>query len=378
MKRMKITSMFEQVDDKAAIDMGFDETGLDLVWETIRYEIKKKTIPGAIAVFSIGGKRVRFASGYALDREGEIIPVKFDTLYDSASLTKVTVTLFLILWLIDHDALRLNDSAAKYLPKLGKGKKEKVTIRHLLSHSAGFPSGYDLYSNGWSRDEIISFLCKSPLAYAPGSRVIYSDIGFILLGEIAAKLTGMTLDAAAQKYIFEPLEMRDSSYCPASVRLTRIAATEYSPEIKKCWHGIVHDENARAMGGIAGHAGIFSTADDLMNYAEMWLTGGKHKGRRILSKAVVKKAMMTQTSGISGMNRGLGWVLKGDRTDTSGALFSKDSYGHTGFTGTSLLVDPQHQLAVVLLTNRVHYGRDKSISLLRETFHSAIIKTLTD
>jgi CubicO group peptidase (beta-lactamase class C family) len=375
---MKTTRMHERIDDKAALDMGFSKAGLDSVWETIRYEIERKTIPGAVAIISIGGKRIRFASGYAYNWEGKKVSALFDTIYDSASLTKVTITLFLILRLIDRESLSLDDLAAEFLPKLGKGDKEEVTIRHLLTHSAGFPSGYDLHSHGWSRDEMISFLCKSPLVYAPGSQVIYSDISFILLGEIAAKLTGMSLDEAAHSYIFGPLEMGDSSYCPVSEQLERIAATEYAPDIQRCWHGIVHDENARAMGGIAGHAGLFATADDLMNYAEMWLAGGRHKGRAILSEAVVKEAIVSQTSEITNMYRGLGWVLKGDPADTSGELFSDYSFGHTGFTGTSLLMDPKRQLAVVLLTNRVHYGRDKSISLLRETFHTAIIKAFND
>lgn len=368
--------MLEQIDIQATTDMGFAAEGVAHIWNTLRTEIANKTIPSAVAVISRGGKRIRFAAGYSVDWSGVTERVSFDTLYDCASLTKIAVTLPLVLLLIDRGKLALDEAAMKFLPELGKTDKEKVTIHQLLTHSSGLASSCDMHSHGWSREEIISSICEAPLVYAPGTRVEYSDLGFILLGEIITSITRLTLDKAIIKYIFQPLGMRESNYCPPPELLYRIAATEYASEIKQCWQGVVHDENARAMNGISGHAGLFSTADEIMHYAEMWLNRGKHQGNKILSEAIVKAAISSHTTGIPSANRGLGWVLKGDSKDASGQLSSMESYGHTGFTGTSILIDPQRQMAAVLLTNCVHYGRDKSVSLLREAFHNAIIEAL--
>ncbi len=347
-------------------------------WETIRREIDLGVIPGAVASVSHRGRRGAVAAGYISGTKTEEEAVTVETMYDCASLTKVTVTLPLTLQLIDRGILRLNDPIANWFPAFEHKSKKEVTVRHLLTHTSGLPSHLDLHSHGWAREEIIMRASEAPLAIEPGTQVVYSDIGFILLGEIASRLCLLPLEQAAKRYIFDPLGMKSSKYCPPPSKRGQAAATEWSDETGDFWRGIVHDENARAMGGVSGHAGLFSTAGDLLRYAEMWLSlsTGAPDERAVLSEAAVRIAIVTQTPAGSGTNRGLGWVLKGDRMDASGDYSSPRAYSHTGFTGTSLYIDPTLELAAVLLTNRVHFGRDKSVTRLRETFYNAVVASL--
>jgi CubicO group peptidase (beta-lactamase class C family) len=350
------------------------------VWDPIRRAIEQGVTPGAVAVVSKRGVRSTFAAGrkcVATEDDGSET-VQIDTIYDCASLTKVVVTLPLILQLADRGEIRLNDPVAMWFPEFCGKEKKEITVRQLLTHTSGLPSHLDLHSHGWSRDDIVLSVRNSRLESAPGSQVTYSDLGFILLGEIASLTLGLPLSEAAKRYLFDPLHMVDSGYTPPASLRPRIAATEYSAQAGTHWRGVVHDENARAMGGVSGHAGLFSTAEDVMNYAEAWLslstthgTGAAHVSP-IVSHAAAQAAAMTQTPPQPAAHRGLGWVLKGDKLDASGDYLSPRTYGHTGFTGTSLYIDPERELAIVLLTNRVHYGRERSVARLRETFHNVV------
>lgn len=369
--------MAEQIDYGEAEQAGLSIPQLDRMWEPLRQAMADRLIPGASAAILYKGMRIRYTGGLAVDTPNEAIQVTPDTIYDCASLTKVIVTLPLLLILLDQGKVRLEDRVASYLPGFNRADKSGMTLRHLLSHTSGFVASYDFYTQPWSPEEMLDFLAKEPLAYEPGMQCIYSDVGFILLGEIISRLFEAPLDQTAKKNLFDPLGMHDSRFRPAPDQRPRIAATEFSTMTESYWHGIVHDENARAMGGVSGHAGLFATAGDLLEYGRMWLdsvsTARSTPGRTTLfSRATALQAVTTQTLPLPLTNRGLGWVLKGDTADVSGPLFSQRAFGHTGFTGTSLYLDPLQSLAVVLLTNRVHYGRDKNITQLRADFHHAV------
>lgn len=368
--------MVEHCDDQAAEAMGLSHTRLQHAWNVIRTEIAREVTPSVVAMVMRKGKLIRFAAGSTLYTDKEQCDVDYDTIYDCASLTKVVVTLPLILMLIDQGRVRLKDTVALFLPEFGVNNKAHVTVGHLLTHTSGLAPFYDLHTHGWSRDKIMSFIYECPLQNESGKQMVYSDLGFILLGEIISKLLGMTLDQAAQTYLFEPLGMSDSSFCMSDRPKSRIAATEFDTVTGDYLHGVVHDENARAMGGICGHAGLFSTAEDLLRYASLWLEGGQSGGHFILSRSIIKAATVPRTNHLPIGRRGLGWALQGDPYDASGDLLSPAAYGHTGYTGTSLYIDPVNELAAVILTNRVHLGRSKSVVRLRDYFHNAIVAAI--
>lgn len=333
----------------------------------IEESLERGEIPGAAAVVGWGGREASFCAGDAVKTEELMIPASVETIYDCASLTKVVVTLPLVLRLIDRGEVGLDDPVSRYLGDFAAEGKADVTVRHLLTHTSGLPAHVKLYGHGWTREQIVAEVMRQPKGYATGTQMVYSDLGFIALGELAAAVYGCPLDEAARRYVFEPLGMAESLFCPGEELRPRIAATEFVPEEGAYRWGAVHDENAYAMGGVSGHAGLFSTASDLAKYARMWLNGGDG----LLSERIVSCAVRSHTQGLPEANRGLGWVLKGDRWDASGERMSARSYGHTGFTGTSLWIDPELGLYAVLLTNRVHFGREQSVARLRREFHDA-------
>jgi CubicO group peptidase (beta-lactamase class C family) len=363
--------MPEHMDLVEAAAWNSSTSSMDGVWEPIREAIGNRLIPGAVAAIQWKGKRIRYAAGLSVDNDKETVPVHLDTIYDCASLTKVVVTLPLVLMLIDQGKLQLDDHVSDIVPEFSRGEAKAITIRHLLTHTSGLAAGCDFHSHPWTLDRILQCLGSEPLRSKPGKQVVYSDLGFIVLGAIVARMMDMSIDQAAKRCIFDPLGMRDSYYCPPSDLLPRIAATEMSLATGKHWQGIVHDENARALKGISGHAGLFSTAEDLLQYAALWLNLGNANNDQLISRAAIATSIEWQTRNQISSRRGLGWVLRGDQADASGVLFSPKAYGHTGFTGTSLYIDPQLDLAVVLLTNQVHYGRGPMITQLRSDFHDA-------
>lgn len=347
--------------------------GLTAAFRLLDDEVDRGEIPGGVALVTHQGKVAgSYAAGYAVDHGGEKVRAEETTIYDCASLTKVTVTLPLVLQSIGYGLVRLDDPVARFLHEFGTNGKEHITIRHLLIHTSGLPAHQKFYLHGWTPEEIIGAICRLPLEYKSDSKIVYSDLGYMLLGHIAAQVFGDSLDRVASEQIFNPLGMKDTAYCPPEDWKPRIAATEYTELLERCKRGEVHDENAYAMGGISGHAGLFSTAGDLAKYAMMWLNGGRTEdGRAVIPEACVQVSIGTHTRALSG-RRGLGWVLKGDKMDVSGDLFSDSAYGHTGFTGVSLTIDPERDISAILLTNRVHYGRDKSVARLRACFHNAV------
>lgn len=290
-------------------------------------------------------------------------PVRADTLYDVASLSKVIVTTTLIARLTEAaqgGRVELDAPISRYLPEWLSGPnpdwRRAVTVRHLLTHTSGLPPHQPFYKTCKSKAEVVEKIMVEPLVTAPGAKEAYSDLGVILLGEITERLTGKTLDTLAREQIFNPLGMKDTMYNPPKNLLPRIAPTEVDNDYRKrLVHGVVHDENAFAMGGVAGHAGVFSTAGDLSAFCQMLLNGGIYNHHRFLRRSTLDE--FTSAQAVSGGSRGLGWAVPTEGS-SSGHYFSKNSFGHTGFTGTSIWIDPQKELFVILLTNRVHPTRE--------------------
>ncbi|HKV44338.1 MAG TPA: serine hydrolase [bacterium] len=344
-----------------------------------------RAYPGAVLEVSRGGDVViRWAVG-ARSLVPEPEPAAPETIYDLASLTKVVVTTPLILQAAAEGRLRLDDSIATYLPE---STASAITLRHLLTHSSGLPAWIPFYLETSGYDAVIARAAARAAEAAPGPQAVYSDVGFILLGEVARRALGGPLDALARERLFTPLAMHHTTYRPLHARLGRIAPTEDGTAIEQAmaggegrrhtWRhsliwGEVHDSNAHAMGGVSGHAGLFGTADDLTAYARMWLAGGRGPHGSVLPEDLVREATMSQ---VPAGTRGLGWALTG--TDGWwGAALSPRAYGHTGFTGTAIVIDPAHDLAIVLLTNAIHLGRDRTeILTLRPQIAGAVAAAL--
>lgn len=320
-------------------------------------------IPGFVAVAGVGHDVRYLYYGGQAQVYAERRPMREDTLFDVASLTKVMATLPSALILIERGCFSVDTPLSTYFPQYAYGPKCRVCIGHLLTHTAGLKvSNPPLWERFSQRNEIVEAALAQSIENEPGTVVQYSDVGFIILGELIERVTGISLDTWVEGQVFRPLEMHDTRYAPWSV--TNVAATEVrdgSPTV-----GVVHDKTARAMQGVAGHAGLFSTAMDVAHYLMMWAGASKLIDGRLLDQAVLPKT--PETNG----NRGWGWVLRGDSQDISGERWPSTVASHTGFTGTSIVFDrPSHTWAC-LLTNRVHYGRDVNIATLRRRFHTAL------
>jgi len=318
-----------------------------------------------------------------LEREGEAYDVDEDSLYDVASLTKPVVTTTAAMLLAQQGNLDLDSPVEHYLPEFAAAAKSdpnpnwraRVTVRMLLLHDSGLPDHRDFYKEAKGRDAIWSRVIAEPLVCPPGTRIQYSDLGFILLGGIIERLTGESLDAFAKEAIFSALGMSRSLFNPPRRLREDIAPTEQDTIYRKrmVW-GEVHDENAWAMGGVAGHAGLFSTAPDIAAFAQMILNGGIYEHDRLLSRAIIQQ--FTTRVVIGGSACALGWDVPSEPS-SSGRYFSAKSFGHLGFTGTSLWIDPERQLFVILLTNRIHPTRaNEKIRQVRPAVHDAIFEAL--
>ncbi|MBC7897700.1 MAG: serine hydrolase [Cytophagaceae bacterium] len=273
------------------------------------------------------------------------------TIYDLASLTKVVGTTTAAMILYDEGRLNLDATVASIIPAFGGGAKDRVTVRQLLTHHSGLPAGKELWRMAVTREQAKGIVLAAQLACNPGDCFIYSDLGADVLGWVVETVSGQGLDQFLAERVFGPLGMADTRFNPAPSLASRIAPTEVSPPRGYPLKGEVHDENAFALGGVAGHAGLFSTASDLAVFATMMLNGGVYEGVRIVSDTTVAR-FTARTSG----TRALGWDTA-DGDGGSGEILSSRAYGHTGYTGTSLWIDPDRNMFVVLLTNRVHAAR---------------------
>ncbi|MEX0975303.1 MAG: N-acetylmuramic acid 6-phosphate etherase [Bacillota bacterium] len=363
----------------SAGEAGLDEVQVERAFGVVGTAVGdgEGDIPGAVAAIVHNGTVVGpRAFGWAV-RTPERIPATPFTVFDMASLTKVLATTPSVLIACERGLFRLDDPVAVFIPEFASGGKERITLRHLLTHTSGLPGHIKFWEQGLRGEEIVKFISGLGLAQGaePGKEVVYSDLGFIILAEVLLRTTGSTVDKFAAKEVFGPLGMADTGFLPSPDRRNKIAATEYRPDLGRVMWGEVHDENALALGGVAGHAGLFSTVEDVARYALMWLGQGEWQGVHVLSRSCVAAAITEETS--AGERRGLGWMLKPRRFSSGGDLISPRSFGHTGFTGTSLWCDPETGTAVILLTNRVHAGREANATIrLRPRFANAAVAAI--
>ena len=298
------------------------------------------------------------------------------TIYDLASLTKVVGTTTAVMILFDEGKIRLDDYVVKYLPEFTGGGRELVTIRLLLEHRSGLPAGRDLWRLAHTAEEARAAVLQTPLVAPPGQTYEYSDLGPDVLAFMVESVTGQRLDQYLEARVFSRLGMMDTHFRPDASLRSRIAPTELTPPRGYPLRGEVHDENAYALGGVAGHAGLFSTASDLSIFAQMLLNGGTYAGTRIVADSTV--TLFTRRAAGT---RALGWDTCAGEFGC-GKYMSANAYGHTGFTGTSLWIDPDRDMFVVLLTNRVHAAKArrpaKVISDVRADLADAAALAVTD
>src|SRR5437870_5078923 len=359
----------------------------------IRESIDKNELPGAVVLVARHEKVVwRKAYGArAIEPQRETMTT--DTIFDLASLTKVVATTTSIMMLIEQGKLRLNDSVMKFIPEMKGGGRDAITIENLLTHMTGFAPDFDLRERWIGYDEAMKRLYRESLRSQPGTRFVYSDINYIALGEVVHRVSGLTLDEFARRNIYAPLGMRDTGFRPGAQLVARIAPTEKrrgqmnylgdtganaGAEGEQWLRGPVHDPTSFRMGGVAGHAGLFSTADDLAIYCQMILNGGIHNGTRVLSPLSV--ATMTRPRAVAedGAARGLGWDIATSFSSNKGDLFPLGSFGHTGFTGTSIWIDPATDSFVIFLSNRVHPDGKGDVGPLRGRVASIVAAAITD
>jgi len=339
-------------------------------------------IPGAVAAVGRGPDMLgRWVTGWADTTPGSARPMAEDTVFDLASLTKLVGTTTLVLTLTGMGCPGLDDPVTDYLPRFAACREGPVTIRHLLTHTSGLPASVEFFRYCSSREEVLDALCRTPLEAPPGAQVTYSDLGFIALGEVARVVTGEPLDAAVRRLVTGPLGLRATRFVPLDKTEAPldapawpaggVAATERR-EDGSPWTGIVHDENARASGGVAGHAGLFAPLADLVRFVQWWVSDAAAPAPAALRRL----AESDQTPGLAG-RRGLGWTRIGDRSDILGPAWPPPAVSHTGFTGTSLALEAASGVWVVMLTNAVHLGRDnRAIKALRRDVHAAVAAEL--
>ncbi|HYO62629.1 MAG TPA: exo-beta-N-acetylmuramidase NamZ domain-containing protein [Pyrinomonadaceae bacterium] len=348
--------------------------------------------PGAVVLVGRRGRvvwRKAYGSRALIPRRE---PMTLDTVFDAASLTKVVATATSVMILVERGQLRLNDHVARHIPELSGDGRERITVEHLLTHRAGYAPDFDLREQWAGGDEALKRLYAERLKWQPGTKFVYSDIGLIALGEVVRRVSGLPLDEFARREIFEPLRMRDTGFRPRAELLARVAPTETvngmrsylggrghgGEEGKRMLRGEVHDPTANRMGGVAGHAGLFTTADDLAVFCQMILNGGTLGGVRVLSPLGVEAMTRPRQVTEDGQARALGWDINSTFSTNRGDLFPLGSFGHTGFTGTSVWIDPATETFVVFMSNRVHPEGKGDVASLRGRIASIVAASITD
>ncbi len=354
---------------------------LQPAYDLLDRAVSDGAFPGGVLAVGLNDELALHPFGH-LTRDAKSPAVTADTIYDVASLTKPIVTTTAIMRLVQGGELSLDAPVVRFVPEWAAAAKSdpdpswraRVTVRMLLLHDSGLPAHRDFFLQAKTPEAVLARIMAEPLVREPGKEIEYSDLGFILLGQIVERLTGDPLDENAQD-IFERLQMKNSLFKPPKNLRSRIAPTEEDTTYRKrLLQGEVHDENAYALGGVAGHAGLFSTAGDIAEFAQMMLNGGIYAQHRILRRSTINQFTARETIGTSA--RALGWDVP-VQPSSSGQYFSAKSYGHTGFTGTSLWIDPERNLFVILLTNRVNPTREnEKIRQVRPALHDAVFESL--
>lgn len=396
-------------------------TILENAWNVIQESLELGAFPGAVAGVA-NHKQTLFlqAGGFSRIKATKRV-LHHNDLFDLASLTKPVATATTLLRLVQLGKLSLDQPVSTHLRGWPDGDYSQITVRHLLTHSSGLPAWFPVYTQTTNGDEVLAVISKLDLAYRPGIRVEYSCLGYIVLGILIEQITNLTLEQATQDLVFQPLAMNETAYLPLKTLKAnpeRLVCNEADSVIEKGmtsraglsfdgWRegygpGTPNDGNAcYALGGISGNAGLFGTAGDLLTFGQAWLRALQGKESGFLSPSLARLAISNQTPGLN-IARGLGWVVFTDglitkeemslspsmtpyfapvtrlmpRPRSSGELLSKQAFGHTGFTGTSLWIDPEKDLVIVLLTNHLHITSKLDLNTIRAKFHNAVVTDL--
>lgn len=340
--------------------VGLDAGKLTQIDQVVAQGLDAKQMPGCVVLVARQGQ-VAFLKSYGYKRlQPDPLPMTTDTVFDMASITKPVATATSIMILLDRGLIKLDDPVAKHVPEFGQHGKEKVTVFHLLTHQGGLIPDNALADYTDGPDSAWENIMALELRKPPGEKFIYSDVGYIVLAEMVRRITGQNVHEFTRKNIFRPLGMNETGYLPDEALRRRAAPTERR---KGRWmQGEVHDPRAYALSGIAGHAGLFSTAQDLAIYAQMMLNGGHYAGTRVLNPEIVAK--MTTPLKVSSGLRGLGWDIQTGYSSNRGEGFTLQAFGHGGFTGTTLWIDPGLDLIVIFLSNRLHPDGKGSVNRL--------------
>jgi uncharacterized protein YbbC (DUF1343 family) len=370
-----------------------DRVRLSRIDAVVADAIAAHRLPGAVVLVG-RGDAVVFRRAYgsrALDPARE--PMTVDTIFDLASLTKVVATTTAVMMLMEDGRVRLTDPVAAFIPEFSRYGKGRITIRDLLTHMSGLRPDLDLADPWTGYDEAIRRASEETPTASPGRRFTYSDIDFILLGEVVARVSKMPLDRFVSTRVFKPLGMADTTFRPPASLRPRLAPTEWCTASaadacgeaggsdhagRTMLRGVVHDPTARRMGGVAGHAGLFSTASDLAVFCRMLLAGGIYDGARVLSPLTVARMTSPSTPAGEANVRGLGWDLDSSYSANRGELLPVGSFGHTGYTGTSIWIDPETRVFVVFLSNRVHPDGTGDVTPLRAEVATIVASAITD
>ncbi len=302
-------------------------------------------------------------------------PIAINSIFDLASVSKVVGTTSAAMILVDEGKLSLDEKIITYLPEFNNNGKDKITIRNLLVHNSGLAAFKKYYDEFSTADEVINDIMNIELTYEPGTKYVYSDLGMVTLQKVIERITGKSLDQFLEENLFQTLGMNSTMYNPSDEIKQNCVPTELDDFWRmKLLQGEVHDERAYMLNGVAGHAGLFSTAEDLSKFVRMLLNDGKSNGEKIINKNIIDEWTTKQSEQ---SDRALGWDTRSEENSSSGKYFSKNSFGHTGYTGTSIWVDKENKLFVILLSNRVHpTRRNRKIINFRPEIHNAIFKSL--
>ena len=329
---------------------GMDAARLDAIDGVVAEGLRQGRMPGCVVLVGRHGKVV-FLRAYGYRQvEPDKAPMTTDTLFDLASLTKPIATATSVMRLVEQGSVALDDPVARHVPEFGRNGKQHVTVEQLLLHQGGLVAANSLRDYRDGPEKAIERICELPLHVAPGTRFVYSDVGYIVLAEMVHRVAGCDLDAFSREQIFRPLGIAETGFLPSETRRQRTATTEQRDG--RWMQGEVHDPRAHLLEGIAGHAGLFATAEDLAVYAQMLLGSGEYAGVRVLKPETV--ATMTTPRPVSSGRRALGWDVRTGYSSSRGERLSERAFGHGGFTGTVLWIDPELDLFLVFLSNRVH------------------------
>jgi uncharacterized protein YbbC (DUF1343 family)/CubicO group peptidase (beta-lactamase class C family) len=369
-----------------AASLGFDAERLRRIDAAVDRAIAEGMIPGAVVLVGRRGAIAHLYVAGCRAVEPAAQPMTRDTIFDMASLTKPVVTATAVMLLIEEGKLRLEDHVVRFLPELDNHGKGEITIEHLLRHRSGLVPDNPLKDYEQGPEAAWKKIAELGLAAPVGERFVYSDVGFLILGKLVERVSGKSLDEFATQRIFQTAGMRDAHFRPRSIAAAeilpgsgRIAPTERESEDGPMLRGTVHDPRARALGGVAGHAGLFATADDLAVFAQTLLSGGVAPGGRRLMSALAVRAMFDPGKTPAGQRRGLGWDVATSFSAPRGELFGPESLGHTGFTGTSLWIDPETETFVILLCSRLHPdGKKPAPTALRRELATLAAAAIVD